>query len=134
MADAESGQITVQELRGRRVLVVEDEYFTANDIARELAKAGAEIVGPVGRLDEALALSRQARIDMAVLDLNLHDEMVYPAADVLIARQVPIVFLTGYDAEIIPPSYAHLAQCVKPIDPERVIEELAKAATCSVAL
>ena len=59
-----------QSLSGRRVLVVEDEYFIAiaDDIARALGRLGAEVVGPVPDRDEALALlSSGERVDLAVL-------------------------------------------------------------------
>ncbi len=80
------------------MLVVEDEYVIADDIARTLGWLGAEVVGPVPDRDEALALlSSGKRIDLAVLDINLHVEVVHPVADALQDRGVPFVFATGYD-------------------------------------
>ena len=43
-------------LAGRRVLVVEDEYFIADDLRHQLEACGAEVLGPVPRVGEALAL------------------------------------------------------------------------------
>jgi len=94
-------------LRERRILVVEDEYLVADLIASELSEAGAIVLGPVGSLGEALDLiGMGASIDAAVLDINLRGEMVYPAADLLVKRAVPIVFTTGYDPASIPPRFA----------------------------
>ena len=74
-------------LTGRRVLVVEDEYFLADDIARALVGLGAETVGPVPTREQALAhLEGGGRIDACVLDLNLRGEMAFPVADALLAR------------------------------------------------
>jgi hypothetical protein len=47
-------------------------------------------------------LKTEPRIDGAVVDVNLRGLMVYPAADLLAERQVPFVFVTGYDREVIP--------------------------------
>jgi ActR/RegA family two-component response regulator len=112
-------------LTGRRVLLVEDDYFIADELRRDLAKTGAEVLGPVGRVDEALALiGRTAHIDGAVLDIKLHDEMVYPVADALLERGVPFVFATGYDKSVIPAPYAKVRQCEKPFEPEIVAKAL----------
>lgn len=113
-----------QGLSGRRVLVVEDEYFIADDIARALDRLGAEVVGPVPDRDEALALLHSGeRIDLAVLDINLHGEAVHPVADALQDRGVPFVFATGYDAAAVPAAYQDVPRWEKPFDPR----DLAKA-------
>jgi len=107
--------MTEDTLRGCRVLVVEDEYLLADELQRELQQAGAVVIGPVGRLAAALQLARsEAVIDLALLDVNLGGETVFPAADHLAARGIPIVFTTGYDASSIPAGYANVATCEKP--------------------
>src|SRR5579872_506938 len=66
-------------LTGRRVLVVEDEYFLADDIAQALTECGAGIVGPIGELQEASDIVEgDATIDAAIIDINLRSEMVFP--------------------------------------------------------
>ena len=103
-------------LRGRRILVVEDDYFLAEDMRTNLERAGAEVVGPIPRLKQALdLLARSERLDGAVLDINLAGEMVYPLADALRERGVPFVFATGYDEKNIPPRYADVPWCPKPV-------------------
>ena len=91
-------------LAGRRILVAEDEYLVARDIARIVAAMGGQVLGPVGRLAQALDLSRGggAVLHGAVLDVQLGEEQIYPLADELIARGVPVVFATGYDGGVIP--------------------------------
>jgi len=104
-------------LQSRRVLVVEDEYYIADDLARALRQLGAEVVGPVPDRDGALALlTSSQRIDLAVLDINLRDQMVYPVADLLRERNVPFVFATGYDPEAIPSGYEDVPRWQKPFD------------------
>src|SRR5258708_7516505 len=85
-------------LSGRRILVIEDEYFLAEDIALALKALGANVMGPVGELDEAAQIVEgNVAIDAAVVDINLRDEMVFSLARVLRARMVPFIFTSGYD-------------------------------------
>jgi len=107
------------------VLVVEDEYFLADDMSRALASLGAEIVGPVPTRDQALALlTSDERIDAAVLDINLRGEMVFAVADVLRERGVPFVFATGYDKTAVPPNYQEVPRWEKPFDPSALAKVL----------
>lgn len=114
-----------ETLRGRRVLVVEDDYFLADRLARELRGMGAAVVGPVGSVEDALDLiAAEGRPDGAVVDVNLHGEMAFPVVDALKALGVPTVFATGYDHESLPADYAAIPCCQKPVDPERVARAL----------
>ena len=104
-------------LPGRKVLLVEDDYFIADEMRRMLSKNGAEVLGPVASVDKALALiAASSEIDAAVLDINLRDVMVFPVADALTARGVPFIFATGYEGAVIPPRYAHIQRCEKPVE------------------
>jgi CheY-like chemotaxis protein len=112
-------------IQGRRVLLVEDEYFIAEDLRRSFADAGADILGPVPTAARALELfDGQRPVDAAVLDINLRGEMVYPLVDKLLAAGVPTVFVTGYDAVEIPEQYRHIARCEKPTSIGKVIKAL----------
>jgi CheY-like chemotaxis protein len=78
------------------VLVVEDNYMIAQDTAEALLETGARVIGPVPSLREALYLAiAEDRIDCAVLDVNLRDEVSWPLVDVLLARGVPLLLATG---------------------------------------
>ena len=111
------------ELAGKRILLVEDEYMLATDLAEFLEQHGAEVVGPVGTVAQALALAGGA-LDAAVLDVNLRGERIYPVADALIARGVPIVFATGYDELLVHRPYIGLPLCQKPIDKPALLKLL----------
>lgn len=103
-------------LEGRRLLVLEDEFFLAEDMTRGLQEQGAEVIGPAGDIDRALdLLDGTPRLDGAVLDINVRGEMAYPVADALIARRIPFVFVTGYDKAVIPRRYADVIRCEKPV-------------------
>ena len=70
------------DLRGRRLLIAEDEYMIALDLAEFFEDAGAEVIGPVGSVKDALALivREGARLGGALLDVNLHNEKIYWSA------------------------------------------------------
>lgn len=103
-------------LAGRKILVVEDDYMIASDLADALRDAGAEVIGPAPSIEAALRLVRAApEMDAALLDVNLRGEMAFPVADALERRGVPFVFATGYDRAVIPARYAHVTRCEKPV-------------------
>lgn len=115
MADA------ARSLTGRHVLVVEDDYFIMDELRQSFERSGATVLGPVGSVEDALALVERApRIDAAVLDINLHGEMAFPVADALRARAIPIIFATGYGAATIPERFADAPHCEKPVEPEMI--------------
>src|SRR5262249_32086974 len=89
-----------------RVLVVEDEWMLALSIAGLVHRLGGDVVGPIGHLREAVALGEDAPVDAAILDLNLHGEMTFPVAKALQERDVPFLFLTGYNAALVPKEHA----------------------------
>lgn len=118
-----------RSLRGCRILVVEDEWFLADELRNELQDADATVVGPVATIDRAIALIRaDPRIDGAVLDVNLNGTLAYAAADLLIERHVPFVFTTGYDASVIPPRFDHVKRCDKPVSLARITSAIGRAA------
>jgi CheY-like chemotaxis protein len=82
-------------LRGARVLIVEDAVLLALELETGLSDAGATVIGPAYELEEAMALLDQP-IDAAVLDANLNGHSVMPVAEALAARKTPFVFATGY--------------------------------------
>ncbi|PVE20390.1 hypothetical protein DC522_32625 [Microvirga sp. KLBC 81] len=112
-------------LAQRRVLVAEDEYFIARDIARALRALGAEVVGPVASRDEVQAiLATGERLDAAILDINLNGEMVFPVMEALAARGIPVVFATGYDESAVPDRYQAIPRWQKPFDPQALVQAL----------
>ena len=113
-------------LSGCRVLVIEDEYFLADDIVRALAALGARVVGPYGDLQEATGVvDRDVAIDAAIVDINLREEMVFPLARLLRSRKVPLVFTTGYDRTSIEPEFRDVQLWGKPLDLKAMAREVA---------
>lgn len=110
-----------------RVLIVEDEYMLADDLRMQLENVGAVILGPVGTLEDAIALIEDEEvIDGAILDVNLRGETVSLAADLLLERHVPFVFTTGYDSSTIPPRFSQIVRCEKPVNIRLVTQALGR--------
>jgi DNA-binding response OmpR family regulator len=104
----------------RRILVVEDEALIAMDLARVVRRAGCEVVGPAGRVEEALRLAAGQPIDAAILDVNLGGEESFGVADALARRGVPFAFLTGYDGTVLPGRFRGRLVIRKPYDAARL--------------
>ena len=120
-------------LRGNRIMVVEDEALVAMAMTEFLLSLGWAVVGPFSRRTDALAALEVDEIHAAVLDVNLGTGMVYPLADVLQARGIPFIFVTGYGVESIAPRFAGVPVLQKPVERQslqRVFSQETVAAIC----
>lgn len=112
-------------LAGRRILVVEDDFYLADDTERALRAAGAEVVGPIPRSSLAVAALADDGVDAAVVDINLGEGPSFALADALKRAGVPFVFVTGYDEVLIPKRLADIATVQKPADMRAVVRAVA---------
>jgi CheY-like chemotaxis protein len=123
-------------LRGRSILIVEDDCVTAMDLAETLAAAGAQIIGPAGTIQTAFDLVRRGpHADIALLDIEVEGAFVFDVADELMRREVPIVFTTGYELGEIPARFRAARHCEKPIGiaaiAQALNDELARRHACT---
>jgi DNA-binding response OmpR family regulator len=109
-ADADAERMAVH------VLIVEDEFLIAALLEEDLHAAGCTTLGPFSSLAAALKASASEDFDLAILDVNLGGEMVYPLADALSRRGVPILFLSGYDVSSMPERFRTSPRLAKPYD------------------
>jgi DNA-binding response OmpR family regulator len=114
----------VQELNGKRIIVVEDDYLLATDVCRELRDLGATVLGPAPTPVYAMQLVGHTQIDAAVLDIGLHGTTVFQVAAMLQDRGVPIVFATGSDRASLPLRFRDTPMLEKPLDREKLIAEI----------
>ena len=105
-----------RNLRGLRILVVEDSMLVADLIAEALGDAGCQVLGPAPRIDRALALVRSEALDGALLDVNLAGEHCLPIAELLTQRRIPFLFMTGYGDMALPASCSDVPHLTKPFN------------------
>ena len=87
------------ELRGLNVLIAEDDFIVALDLAQSVEALGGKTLGPVAAVSEGLALLQRSRPDLAFLDMQLRDGFVTPLAAALDRLDVPFALVTGYQGE-----------------------------------
>jgi PAS domain S-box-containing protein len=103
---ASQGESAADDIRGVRVLVVEDAVLLALELEAGLTEAGALVVGTAASLEEAQRMLEMS-FDVAVLDANLNGQSVIPVAEALVRRRTPFIFATGYgDAGAAPEGFA----------------------------
>jgi CheY-like chemotaxis protein len=106
-------------LSGLRVLVVEDMFLIAEDIADQLSEWGCKVVGPDRHVKGALQSIAESRIDGALLDVNLDGETSFEIASTLASQDTPFIFMTGYDSEkVFPAEFQSAPKLSKPVIPE----------------
>ena len=103
-----------EPLKGRCVLLVEDEAVAAIDAKIALELAGATVVGPADSLGQGFHYLQSQQFDCALLDVNLNSLVVFGLADALIERGIPVVFMSGEPIDNLPRQYRALRLVGKP--------------------
>ncbi|MEA1013993.1 response regulator [Sphingosinicella sp. LY1275] len=107
---------------GARILVVEDEYYLADDLACAFERRGAEIAGPVATAAAADKLIAAGGIDYAVIDLNLRGSMAFTLGDRLREAGIPFLIASGYTRDSLPDRFREVPQIEKPFSVAQVLE------------
>lgn len=123
---------SVRALVSRRILVVEDEPLVSMMMKQALTELNAVVVGPYGSIAEAAA-GIEDKLDAALLDINVGDELVYPVAESLLARGVPIIFVTGYQAGAIDARFEAAPILTKPVTREELAMVLSRVLSQQLA-
>ncbi len=120
--------MALSKLRDRRILIVEDEYIVAMSLCDALESLGAVLIGPVPSVEKAIKTIESAPdIDAAILDINLDGVMAYAVADLLLSRNIPFVFSSGYETDVLRTRYPQIRNCQKPCGFPKLGEALARS-------
>lgn len=109
-----------------RVLVVEDEWLIAEDIAAYLGASGHQVIGPAPSVAAALRLIGEHHVDVALLDVQLHGETSQAIAEELQTRDIPFACLTGFGPRDAPSAFANFRFVRKPADQAAILRALAE--------
>lgn len=118
---------TCTDLSGISILVVEDDFYQAEDTQRIFESAGAMVIGPFSKLQTAMQAIEEMSPDCAVIDLNLGGGPSFVLARALRERDIPILVVSGYDEGVVPDDLCNLAWLDKPIDGDALLQAVKQA-------
>jgi CheY-like chemotaxis protein len=109
-----------------RVLIVEDEALIRMAFEEMLSDLGHDVAGMADRIETAIELARSCECDVAILDVHLGSEPIFPAADLLAQRGIPFILTTGYSGSELPARFRTRPTMEKPFQPGRLEQLLAE--------
>ena len=117
----------VRDLRGLRILVVEDDWMTTRVISSAIKSVDAEVVGPFSDVEQAMSAIAKEKPHIAILDLRLEERLVDDVANMLVECSVPYVVVTGY--HVLPTWADRNSKDVirKPLTTVAIVETLRRA-------
>jgi CheY-like chemotaxis protein len=115
----------VTRFSGIKVLVVEDEGVIAMMIEDMLEELGCEVVASVAGFAQAREIAARAEIDLAMLDVNVAGQLVFPVAEILRDRRIPMLFSTGYGASGLPTEFQNYLLLTKPFSRTELQQKMA---------
>jgi len=117
--------MSVAEMSGRSILIIEDEPLIAMMLEDFLESLGHSAAGTADNIDDALASVDRGGFDLAILDVNLGRDECWPVADKLLERGIPFILATGGHVSPPPENYARALTLIKPFTLDSVREVLA---------
>jgi ActR/RegA family two-component response regulator len=108
----------------KRILILEDEFYLAEDCAQEVVRHGMQVIGPVYNAEHALKALARNGPDGAIIDLNLKGRLALDVVQALKVRGVPFVVFTGYSKLAFPEPLAETVVVEKPMSATHVVLKL----------
>jgi CheY-like chemotaxis protein len=102
------------ETGGKSVFLVEDEALIRMMIVEMLEELGHRVVAEAGSIEAAEPLARTSAFDLAVFDINVAGFNISPIAEIVAARSLPFVFVSGYGPVGRPALFADRPMLRKP--------------------
>ena len=117
-----------QQVNGARsILIVEDEPLIAMMLEDFLQSLGHEVRATCDSVPEAMKAVEAADFDLAILDINLKGESVWPVAIGLRERAIPFILASGGHVDPPPAEFAGVPMIEKPYTIDRVTPALEAA-------
>ena len=104
--------------KGLRIFLVEDEAMIRMMVVDMIEELGHVVAAEAGQIDQALELAQSAEFDLAILDVNVRDKLITPVAELIKAREIPIIFATGYGSGGLPEGFREFPALPKPFQLE----------------
>ncbi len=125
--------MTETERRGQsgfrdvQVFIVEDESLITMLLEDILDDLGCKVAGSASTLREALEKAETVTAEVAILDINLGGDPIFPVAARLLERGIPIIFASGYGATTLPEEWRGRPTLPKPFTTTQVDQALGEA-------
>lgn len=111
----------------RKILVAEDEMVIAFDLCDTVEEAGFEVEGPHAGISSAMLAFQKEKPALAILDITLHDGVVYPLAQKLADENIPIIFHSGrHSPEEVAEHFPHATTLLKPCPPADMLQAVSE--------
>lgn len=111
-----------------RILVIEDEPLIATAIEFSIDDLGHDMIGPIARLDDALAAAGGDGYDCAMIDINIIGGPSHAVAAICAARQRPFIVASGYNDQSLPAALRDRPRLTKPYSGAELEVELHRIA------
>jgi DNA-binding response OmpR family regulator len=108
---------------GKTLLIVEDEVLAAMALRDELEDAGYHVLDLTGRHQEALAMARECRPDLALVNIQLQgrDDGIALAAE-LKTMGIPVLFISGQVSRAQSARTVAVGSLPKPYSPVEMVQ------------
>ncbi len=113
----------------RSILIVEDEPLIAMMLEDFILSLGHEVSANCDSVKGALAAVEEGGFDLAILDVNLKGESVWPVAAALREKTIPFVLASGGHVDAPPHEFRDVPMIEKPYTVDRVSPVIATALT-----
>lgn len=111
----------------RTILIVEDEPLIAMMLEDFLDSLGHTVKGICESVGEARDAVEAGGFDLAILDVNLKGENIWPVASQMRARGIPFIIASGGHVDPPPAEFASVPMIDKPYTIDRVTPAIENA-------
>jgi DNA-binding NtrC family response regulator len=120
--------ISGNNLFGRTILLVEDNFLVGMSLRKTLEELGCHVVGPIASVREAEQVASETDVDACVLDINIIGGTSVGVAEAMGAKGTPVIFVTGYGSpRVLPETLEGVPRLNKPVDDQGLEEALRRA-------